>query len=124
MGAACDNVALGRLPRAALQLAGKPAIMTSAMDPFDDFSGGLLKLTNSTGRREGVTGASATLASLTGGYTLFDSADYAGSYSAPTDHTFAKANGLGDIEALCDPRRLKLATGFGVTVTATVSRSR
>ncbi|MEZ4617045.1 MAG: hypothetical protein R2867_16275 [Caldilineaceae bacterium] len=71
---------------ALLQLAGKPAIMTSAMDPFDDFSGGLLKLTNSTGRREGVTGASATLASLTGGYTLFDSADYTGSYSAPTDH--------------------------------------
>ncbi len=93
---------------ALLQLAGNPSVMTSAMDPFNDFSGGLLKLTNSTGRREGVTASSATLSSLTGGYTLFDSMNYASGYTTPTDHAFAKANGLGDIEALCDPAPLEL----------------
>jgi uncharacterized repeat protein (TIGR01451 family) len=34
--------------------------------------------------------------------------NFASGYSTPTDHAFAKANGLGDIEALCDPAPLEL----------------
>ena len=93
---------------ALLQLAGNPSVMTTAMDPFDDFTGGLLKLTNSTGRREGVTTSSATYNSLVGGYTLFDSLEFNSNYPVPTNHTFAKANGLGDIEALCDPAPIEI----------------
>lgn len=93
---------------ALLQLAGKPAVMTTVLDPFDDFSGGLLKLTNSTGRREGVSAASSTQSALVGGYTLFDASDFASGYMTPSNHTFAKANGLGDIAALCDPAPIEL----------------
>lgn len=94
---------------ALVQLAGQPAVMTSAMDPFSDFSGGVLKLTNATGQRVGVTTQSATSGALTGGYTIFDSLDFAvGGYATPTNHTLAKANGLGDIEALCDPAPIEL----------------
>jgi uncharacterized repeat protein (TIGR01451 family) len=92
---------------ALLQLVGNPSVMTTAMDPFNDFSGGLLKLVNSTGRREGVTGGATASTALTGGYTLFDSLNFAG-YSTPANHTLAKANGLGDIEALCDPAPIEV----------------
>ena len=93
---------------ALLQIPGNASVATTAMDPFSDFSAGILKLNNTTGRREGVTGASASYASLIGGYTLYDTADYAGGYPTPSSHTFAKANGLGDIEALCDPAPIEI----------------
>lgn len=93
---------------ALVQLAGNSSVVTSAMDPMDDFSGGLLKLDNATGRREGVADSSAALSSLVGGYTTYDSIDYTYGYPTLTNHTFAKANGLGDIEALCDPAPLEI----------------
>jgi len=93
---------------ALVQLAGNSAVVTSAIDPMDDFSGGLLKLDNATGRRDGVVGPSAALSSLVGGYTTYDSVDYANGYPTLTNATFAKANGLGDIEALCDPAPLEI----------------
>ncbi len=93
---------------ALLQLAGNPSVMTTAMDPFDDFGGGLLKLDHVTGKREGVTGASLTAVPTVGGYTIYDTGQFISGYPAVIDHTFAKANGLGDIEALCDPAPLEL----------------
>lgn len=93
---------------ALLQLAGNPSVMTTAMDPFDDFSGGLLKLESATGKREGVTTPTADGGALVGGYTIYESGQFSGGYPAVLNHTFAKANGLGDIEALCDPAPLEI----------------
>ncbi len=90
-----------------LQIPGKPSVVTTAMDPFDDFSGGLLKLNNRNGRREGVTGTAANQSNLTAGYTIYDSWQFTG--GTPTGiNWFGKANGLGDIEALCDPAPIEI----------------
>lgn len=90
-----------------LQIPGKPSVVTTAMDPFDDFSGGLLKLNNRNGRREGVIGTATNQTNLTGGYTIYDSWQFTG--GTPTGiNWFGKANGLGDIEALCDPAPIEI----------------
>ncbi|MEM8862470.1 MAG: SdrD B-like domain-containing protein, partial [Chloroflexota bacterium] len=93
-----------------LQLPGHETIMTTAMDPYDDFSGGILRLVNETGKREGVDGVGDCIntggdgsdgcdTDFIGGYTLYESGDYAG--APPETDLFAKANGLGDLDALC-----------------------
>ncbi len=92
---------------ALLQIPGKPSVLTTALDPFDDFSGGFLKLNNRNGRREGVTGTAANQSGLTGGYTIYDSWEFSG--AMPTAiNWFGKANGLGDVEALCDPAPIEI----------------
>ncbi len=90
---------------ALLQIKGNPYIITTAMDPFSDYSGGLLKLNNTTGGREGVSIDSANLADLVGGYTLFDTGEF-----PPTlgNVSFGKANGLGDLEAATKPAPLEI----------------
>ena len=91
-----------------LQLAGQPSVMTTAMDPINDFSGGVLRLDNTTGRREGQGNTeTVAIADLTGGYTLFEGGDFGGGLPAGNG-TFAKANGLGDLEALCDAPPLQI----------------
>ena len=93
---------------ALVQLAGKSSVLTTAMDPFDDFGGGLLKLDHATGKREGVIAPSLTAIPTVGGYTIYDTGQFISGYPPVIDHTFAKANGLGDIEALCDPAPLEI----------------
>jgi gliding motility-associated-like protein/uncharacterized repeat protein (TIGR01451 family) len=89
-----------------LQIAGEKSVMTTVMDPFNDFSGGVAKFENATGKRQGL-GTSSTSAALVGGYTIFESGDYSGGYP-PNNGFFAKANGLGDIEAFCTPPPLEV----------------
>ncbi len=84
---------------ALLQIGGEQSVMTTVMDPFNDFSGGVAKFVNATGFRQGL-GTSSPVGSLVGGYTVFESGNYSGGYP-PNNGTFAKANGLGDIEAFC-----------------------
>ena len=86
---------------ALLQLPGQNAIMMTCMDPVDDFSGGVLRLDNATGRREGLTtGDTFTDAEVraNGGFTIYETGDFNG--APPSGSTFAKSNGLGDIEAM------------------------
>ena len=83
-----------------LQLDSLDYVFTTAMDPFDDFSGGILKLNNNTGGREGVSGPTSTN-NLAGGYTIFESGDFSGSLPTSTGGYSAKANGLGDLEGAC-----------------------
>ncbi len=83
-----------------LQIPGNTYVMTTAMDPYDDFSGGVLKLDNSTGRRVGVGTSAISRDTMTGGYTIFDLHDWDG--APPSSSVYAgKANGLGDLEAAC-----------------------
>lgn len=88
-----------------VQLAGRATTLTTAMDPNNDYGGGYLRLTNSTGRREGInTDGATTQANIlaNGGYTLYESGDFAS--NPPTSLIyFGKANGLGDVEALTNP---------------------
>lgn len=92
------------------QVAGKPTILTTDMDPNNDYSGGYLRLDNATGRREGLnTDAAVAIATAqaTGGYTLFETGDFTN--TQPTDNTyFGKANGLGDVEALTNPAPIEI----------------
>ncbi len=83
------------------QIDGKDYIISTAMDPIDDFSGGYVKFNNITGGREGV-GATSTAANLVGGYTIYDAGDYQNNTLPPANGFAAKANGLGDIEGACD----------------------
>ncbi len=93
-----------------LQLAGRPSILTTAMDPNNDYSGGYLRLTNSTGRREGITTDGATTQATVlanGGYSLYDAGTFSG--TPPTQTTyFGKSNGLGDVEALTNPAPIEI----------------
>lgn len=92
------------------QVAGRPAILTTAMDPNNDYSGGYLRLTNSDGRREGITTDGATTQATVlanGGYTLYESGNFAGTPPTVTNY-FGKANGLGDIEALTNPPPIEI----------------
>ncbi len=92
-----------------LQLTNQPSVYTTAMDPFDDFSGGIIKLDNATGRREGNTNTDQlTLSQVTGGYTIYETGDYSTNNSPPVASSFAKANGLGDLEAFCDAAPLEI----------------
>lgn len=90
-----------------LQLAGKTTIMTTAMNPFSDFSGGLLRLENSTGRREGVNSHSAP-APATGAYTLYEGGDYNGGAYPPDTGLFNEANGLGALAAQLAPAPIQI----------------
>ena len=91
-----------------LQVAGKPSVYSTALDPFDDFSGGYLKFDNTTGRREGTTDRDRVLLpNLTGGYTLFDDLDFSGG-ALNISGEIGKANGLGDLEAFCATAPLEI----------------
>lgn len=95
---------------ALLQLAGRASVLTTAMDPNDDYSGGHLRLNNSTGRREGInTDGSTTQATIlaNGGYTLYESGTFSGTPPTVTNY-FGKANGLGDVEALTNPPPIEI----------------
>lgn len=85
-----------------LQLPGKETVLTTALDPFEFSSAGYLRLDNRTGQRQGVDiGDIASPTELeTGGYTIF--------VSDATSPTFGKANGLGDIEAICAPPPIQI----------------
>ncbi|NOT63831.1 MAG: hypothetical protein HOP19_26750, partial [Acidobacteria bacterium] len=91
-----------------VQVAGKSSVLMTAMDPIDDYSGGYVRLDNATGRREGINADNSTLATVTanGGYTIYESGDYAG--TPPASVTYGKANGLGDVEALVAAPPLEL----------------
>ena len=91
---------------ALLQLAGKSTVMTTAMNTFSDFSGGLLRLENTTGRREGINSNSAPFPT-NGAYTLYEGGDYLGNYPADTGY-FNEANGLGAIEPLLSPPPIQI----------------
>ncbi len=82
-----------------LQIEGADYIISTAMDPINDFSGGYVKFNNNNGSRQGVSGPT-TAANLVGGYTIYEAGDY--NNALPPNNGFAaKANGLGDIEAAC-----------------------
>ena len=84
-----------------IQLDSQDYIITTALDPFHDFSGGLLKLDNTTGGRDGVGVGASSYGNLTGGYTIYEGGDFNG--GLPTISGYAgKANGLGDLEAACE----------------------
>ncbi len=83
------------------QIDGQDFVISTAMDPIDDFSGGYIKFNNTTGAREGV-GATATAATIVGGYTIYDAGDFVNNTLPPANGFAAKANGLGDIEGACD----------------------
>ncbi len=85
-----------------LQLPGKETVLTTALDPFQFSSAGYLRLNNRTGQREGVgLDDIATPAELEiGGFTIF--------VSDETSQSFGKANGLGDIEAICAPPPIEI----------------
>jgi len=85
---------------ALLQLKSKPYVITSSMDPFHDFSGGIVKFNNADGGRFGVGTDAASYDTLTGGYTLFDTGSFFG--GPPSNNgTLSKANGLGGLDAAC-----------------------
>lgn len=95
---------------AVTQVAGRPTILTTAMDPNNDYSGGYLRLTNSTGRRDGInTDGATTQATIlaNGGYTLYDTGTFATTPPASSTY-FGKSNGLGDIEALTNPAPIEI----------------
>ncbi|MFK7932839.1 MAG: SdrD B-like domain-containing protein, partial [Saprospiraceae bacterium] len=93
-----------------LQLSNSTTIMSTAMDPFNDFSAGVISSENATGRRKGIAAPPAVdsidAASLSGGYTIYDTGDYAS--APPAGATFGKANGLGDLEAMCEPAPIQI----------------
>ncbi len=89
------------------QLKTRPYVITTAMDPFHDYSGGILKFDNSTGGREGVGIGAATTANLVGGYTLYESGNWGGT-PPPNNNNLSKANGLGDIEGACSAPPLEI----------------
>lgn len=81
------------------QLPGSDVVLTTGMDPTSDFSGGFVRFTNSTGRREGVTTNSITGPPSTGGYSLYETGNYTTGYPV-ANGSFGKSNGLGDVELL------------------------
>ncbi len=83
-----------------IQLRDAPYIVTTAMDPYDDFSGGVLKLNNSTGARQGIPSQPVNVSNMPGGYTIFEGGDF-GPGLPGNNGLASKANGLGDLEAAC-----------------------
>ena len=92
---------------ALLQLKSKPYIITSCMDPFNDFSGGIVKFDNSDGGRHGIGTGSSTVNNLTGGYTLYETGDWGGTPPA-NNGTLSKGNGLGALDAACTALPLEI----------------
>ncbi len=91
-----------------VQLPGVNTIMSTAMDPMDDFSGGVYRFVNDTGRREGINSTADCIDTnggggcddqVLGGYTIYEGGDFSG--TPPLTDLFSKANGLGDLEVLC-----------------------
>ncbi len=92
---------------ALLQLKTKPYVITSCMDPFNDFSGGIVKFDNTDGGRHGIGTDGTTLDSLTGGYTLFETGDWGGTPPA-NNGSLSKANGLGALDVACTALPLEI----------------
>lgn len=97
---------------ALLQLPNEPYVITTAMDPYSDYSGGILRLNNETGRREGIlANDKSEFGDLIGGYTIYETGEYDNINLTPptnTNSTFGKANGLGDLEAFCGAAPLEI----------------
>jgi len=93
---------------ALLQLKSKPYVISSTMDPFNDFSGGIVKFNNADGGRFGVGTDSATINTLTGGYTLFETGDFLSGPPSNNNGTLSKANGLGALDAACSALPLEI----------------
>ena len=83
-----------------LQLPRNPYVITTSQDPFDDFSGGIIKLDNATGARYEMDPVSNPFSDVISGYTVYESGDYTNQLP-PNIGTASKANGLGDLEAGC-----------------------
>ncbi len=92
---------------ALLQLKTKPYVITSCMDPFNDYSGGIVKFDNADGGRHGVGTNGADIDTLTGGYTLFETGDFSGT-PPPNNGTLSKGNGLGALDAACTALPLEI----------------
>ena len=92
---------------ALLQLKTKSYVITTCMDPFNDFSGGVVKFDNDDGGRHGVGTDGSHIDSLTGGYTLFETGDWASS-PPPNNGTLSKGNGLGALDAACTALPLEI----------------
>lgn len=90
-----------------VQNPGSAVILTTAMDPVNDYSGGLLRLNNESGKREGAPALPFTGQPTTGGYTLYDNGEYIGRPPNPNG-AFGKANGLGDIEIIGEAPPLEI----------------
>lgn len=94
-----------------VQVPNRSTVMATVMNPYSDYSGGIVRFENAHGRRESVSGPPSgdykLLSSLGGGYTLYDSGGF---FNGPPriDDTFGKANGLGDLEAMCDLAPLEI----------------
>jgi len=92
---------------ALLQLKAKPFVITSCMDPFNDFSGGIVKFDNADGGRHGIGTNGTTIDLLTGGYTLYETGDWGG--TPPSNNgTLSKGNGLGALDAACTALPLEI----------------
>jgi hypothetical protein len=81
------------------QLPGSAVVLSTAMDPFGDFSSGYTRFTNADGRREGITTNSIASVPTTGGFTVTETGNFTTSYPA-ANGSFGKANGMGDVELL------------------------
>jgi SdrD B-like domain len=81
------------------QLPGSAVVLSTAMDPFSDFSSGYTRFTNADGRREGITTNSITGVPTTGGFAVTETGNYTTGYPLPNG-SFGKANGMGDVELL------------------------
>lgn len=92
---------------ALLQLKTKPYVITSCMDPFHDFSGGIVKFDNADGGRFGVGTNASHVDNLTGGYTLFETGDWTGAPPV-SNGTLSKGNGLGALDAACTALPLEI----------------
>jgi uncharacterized repeat protein (TIGR01451 family) len=87
-GPEVDNTGQNEAAYGALAfLPGSGQVMTTATDPEDYFSGGLLTLNNTDGGQDNR-------------YNIFNSSVQSG--------TMAKANGLGDIELIADPAPIEI----------------
>lgn len=85
---------------ALLQLPGQTTVVSTAMNPNNDFSAGIVRFENETGVREGVTGDSTPSPNpATGGYTIYDLGQFDGGLPPDDNSTFGKGNGLGDLAA-------------------------
>ena len=68
-------------------LAGQPEVLEVALDPFKIYTGGIIHLNNTTGKKGDL-------------YEIYSSYDVSG--------LFGKANGLGDTELLCAPQPIEI----------------
>ncbi|MEM6800756.1 MAG: YiiD C-terminal domain-containing protein, partial [Bacteroidota bacterium] len=95
-----------------IQPKNKDYVISTHMNPFNDYGGGFVKHSNTTGKRVGVgEGDTALIENLGGGYTLFDNGDHNASTGPPAgSNFFGKANGLGDLELACPAPQIEIGT--------------